>query len=70
MPLNPPRTTQHDGAITEIFNPHAAPPLLTDLTLHLSAGWTFHKSQKSVGAHARTVISRSSSGLRDHVVGF
>ena len=55
MPLNRPRSIQHDGTITGFYKLHAAPPHLKDLALCLSAEWTFQKTQKRVGAHARLI---------------
>ena len=49
------RVTQHDGTVTELHDPYAFPPLLTEFELHLFAEGTFYKAYDCLGAHLRTV---------------
>lgn len=49
------RVTRHDGTVTEIHDPYAVPPLLTEYELHLFAEGTLYKAYESFGAHIRTV---------------
>ncbi|UVT16924.1 MAG: 1,4-alpha-glucan branching protein GlgB [Nitrospira sp.] len=49
------RITRRDGTVTEIHDPYAFPPLLTDFELHLFANGTLYKAYESLGAHVRTV---------------
>jgi 1,4-alpha-glucan branching enzyme len=49
------RLTRHDGTVTEIHDPYAFPPLLTDFDLHLFTEGTLYKAYNSFGAHIRTV---------------
>lgn len=49
------RVTHHDGAVAEIHDPYAFPPLLTDFDLHLFAEGTLYKAYNSFGAHIRTI---------------
>ena len=47
--------TQDNGTVSEIHDPYAFPPLLTDFQLHLFAEGTFYKAYETLGAHVRTV---------------
>lgn len=49
------RVTRHNGIVTDIHDPYAFPPLLTDFQLHLFAEGTLYKAYDSFGAHPRTV---------------
>jgi 1,4-alpha-glucan branching enzyme len=49
------RVTRDDGTVTEIHDPYAVPPLLTEYELHLFAEGTLYKAYESFGAHVRTV---------------
>lgn len=49
------RITHLDGAVTEISDPYAVSPLLTDFDLHLFAEGTLLKAYEHFGAHIRTI---------------
>ena len=49
------RITQFDGTTTEMQDPYAVPPLLTDFELHLFCEGTLYRAYESFGAHSRTV---------------
>lgn len=54
------RVTRHDGTVTEVHDPYAVPPLLTEYELHLFAEGTLYKAYESFGAHIRTI-----AGIRE-----
>ncbi len=49
------RITHLDGAVTEISDPYAVSPLLTEFDLHLFAEGTLLKAYEHFGAHIRTI---------------
>jgi 1,4-alpha-glucan branching enzyme len=49
------RITRQDGIVTEVHDPYAFPPLLTEFELHLFAEGTLYRAYNSFGAHIRTV---------------
>ncbi|MCP9439696.1 MAG: 1,4-alpha-glucan branching protein GlgB [Nitrospira sp.] len=49
------RIERDDGTITEVHDPYAFPPLLTDFELHLFAEGTWYKAYERMGAHVRRV---------------
>jgi len=49
------RITHLDGAVTEISDPYAVSPLLTEFDLHLFSEGTLLKAYEHFGAHIRTI---------------
>jgi 1,4-alpha-glucan branching enzyme len=49
------RVTESDGAVKEIFDPYAFPPLLSDFDLHLIGEGTHYQKYEKLGAHVREV---------------